>query len=198
MGTATGRANFFRSIGGAFIVAIFGAIVIGGSGLRGAASFEALGAAAAQSGADLAQVFRYVFVAALVGFGLSLAFLLAWRNCPCAAPPSGPRRRPSPIESSDGCRDLQPRGYFGPEPRSQGTRRDRISIEGEDLEHRRLFFRVRALFGGLGEHSCALPTRLSLEVLEALNVQVGTSSPELPHAVCSRILRTRFHAGAMM
>jgi EmrB/QacA subfamily drug resistance transporter len=82
MGTATGTANFFRSLGGAFIVAIFGAIVIGGSGLSGAASFEALGAAAARSGVDLAHVFSYVFVAALIGFGLSLAFLLALEERP--------------------------------------------------------------------------------------------------------------------
>ena len=82
LGTATGTANFFRSLGGAFIVAIFGAIVIGGSGLSGAASFEALGAAAAQSGVDLAHVFSYVFVAALIGFGLSLAFLLALEERP--------------------------------------------------------------------------------------------------------------------
>ena len=82
MGTATGTANFFRSLGGAFIVAIFGAIVIGGSGLSSAASFEALGAAAAQSGVDLAHVFSYVFVAALIGFGLSLAFLLALEERP--------------------------------------------------------------------------------------------------------------------
>ena len=82
MGTATGTANFFRSLGGAFIVAIFGAIVIGGSGLSGAASFEALGAVAAQSGVDLGHVFSYVFAAALVGFGLSLAFLLAMEERP--------------------------------------------------------------------------------------------------------------------
>ena len=36
LGTATGTANFFRSLGGAFIVALFGAIILGMSGLRGA------------------------------------------------------------------------------------------------------------------------------------------------------------------
>jgi EmrB/QacA subfamily drug resistance transporter len=82
MGTATGTANFFRSLGGAFIVAIFGAIVLSGSGLSGAASFESLSAVAAQSGVDLADVFRYVFIAAIVGFGLSLAFLLALEERP--------------------------------------------------------------------------------------------------------------------
>ena len=82
MGTATGTANFFRSLGGAFIVAIFGAIVLSGSGLSGAASFESLSAVAARSGVDLADVFRYVFIAAIVGFGLSLAFLLALEERP--------------------------------------------------------------------------------------------------------------------
>ena len=71
LGTATGVANFFRSIGGAFIVAIFGAIVLGLSGVGGASSLEALGPAAAghgrRSGGGLP---RYVFVAAFVGFGL--------------------------------------------------------------------------------------------------------------------------------
>ena len=82
MGTATGTANFFRSLGGAFIVAIFGAIVLSGSGLSGAASFESLSAVAAQSGIDLADVFSHVFIAAIVGFGLSLAFLLALEERP--------------------------------------------------------------------------------------------------------------------
>jgi sugar phosphate permease len=82
MGTATGTANFFRSLGGAFIVAIFGAIVLGGAGLSGASSFESLSAVAAQSGVDLANVFSWVFIAAIVGFGLSLAFLLALEERP--------------------------------------------------------------------------------------------------------------------
>ncbi len=82
MGTATGTANFFRSLGGAFIVAIFGAIVLSGSGLSGATSFETLSAVAAQSGVNLADVFSHVFIAAIVGFGLSLAFLLALEERP--------------------------------------------------------------------------------------------------------------------
>jgi sugar phosphate permease len=82
MGTATGTANFFRSLGGAFIVAIFGAIVLSGSGLTGAASFEAMGEAALRSGINLADVFSYVFLAAMVGFGLALAFLLALEERP--------------------------------------------------------------------------------------------------------------------
>jgi len=82
LGTATGAANFFRSLGGALIVAVFGAIVLSGAGLSGAGSFESLAGAAAQSGIDLAGVFAYVFAAAVVGFGLSLAFLIAMEERP--------------------------------------------------------------------------------------------------------------------
>ena len=82
LGTATGVANFFRSIGGAFIVAIFGSIVLGLSSVGGATSLEALGPAAARHGADLAVAFRYVFAAAFVGFGLSLVFLARMKELP--------------------------------------------------------------------------------------------------------------------
>ena len=74
LGTATGTANFFRSLGGAFIVAIFGAIVLGATGLaKGSLHAERIVAPARQSGADLAAVFRYVFAAACIGFALALA-----------------------------------------------------------------------------------------------------------------------------
>ncbi|MFC4175476.1 MDR family MFS transporter [Microvirga sp. GCM10011540] len=82
LGTATGAANFFRSLGGAFIVAIFGAIVLSGTGMVGAASFESLAASAARSGINLSDVFSYVFMAAVIGFGLAFAFLLAMEERP--------------------------------------------------------------------------------------------------------------------
>jgi EmrB/QacA subfamily drug resistance transporter len=76
MGTATGTVNFFRSLGGAFLVAIFGAIVLGGAGLSGRAlSFETMAAEAARSGVDLSDVFRWMFAAAALGFALALAFV---------------------------------------------------------------------------------------------------------------------------
>lgn len=80
LGTATGTANFFRSLGGAFIVAIFGAILLSGAELSGVTSLETLGASA--GGADLAHIFRYVFLAAAIGFGLALAFMLAMEELP--------------------------------------------------------------------------------------------------------------------
>jgi len=82
LGTATGAANFFRSLGGALIVAVFGAIVLTGAGLSGAESFETLSQVAARSGVDLADIFAFVFVAAGIGFGLSLAFLVAMKELP--------------------------------------------------------------------------------------------------------------------
>jgi hypothetical protein len=82
LGTATGAANFFRSLGGALIVAVFGAIVLSGSGLAGAGSFETLAKAAAESGINLADVFAYVFIAAILGFGLALAFIIAMEERP--------------------------------------------------------------------------------------------------------------------
>jgi MFS family permease len=87
MGTATGTANFFRSLGGAFIVAVFGAIVLGGTGMGGAVSFETLAASAAGSGVDLADVFAYVFMATMAGFGLALAFLFRMEERPLRGSP---------------------------------------------------------------------------------------------------------------
>lgn len=82
LGTATGAANFFRSLGGALIVAIFGAIVLSGTGLSEAASFESLAATAARSGVNLSDVFGHVFMAAVVGFALAFLFLLAMEERP--------------------------------------------------------------------------------------------------------------------
>lgn len=82
LGTATGAANFFRSLGGALIVAVFGAILLGMSGLQGAGSFESLGEVAARSGVDLSDVFRYIFAAAATGFALALGFLVAMKELP--------------------------------------------------------------------------------------------------------------------
>ena len=78
LGTATATMNFFRSLGGALIVAIFGAIVLAtmhGSGNNIAALSTAMKA-------DLAQTFRYVYGAAGIGLGLATAFLAAMHELP--------------------------------------------------------------------------------------------------------------------
>ncbi len=75
LGTATASMNFFRSLGGALIVAAFGTIVLSGmaGGQGGQHDMESL-----IRGADaehLAQIFRYVFAAADVGLLLAWFFL---------------------------------------------------------------------------------------------------------------------------
>lgn len=82
MGTATGTANFSRSLGGAIIVAVFGAIILGGTGMSGGGlTLETLGSAA-KGGAELAEVFSYVFAAACAGFTLALIFIAAMKELP--------------------------------------------------------------------------------------------------------------------
>ncbi len=74
LGTATASMNFFRSLGGALIVAAFGTIVLGGTaGGPGQHDMEAL-----IRGSDvdhLATVFRWVFAAADAGLTLAFIFL---------------------------------------------------------------------------------------------------------------------------
>lgn len=74
LGTTTASFNFFRSLGSAILVAVFGAIFLGGLGLGGTAigSLDQLVAQAAANGTAVAPVFQYVFGAAaavlVVGF----------------------------------------------------------------------------------------------------------------------------------
>lgn len=64
------------------IVAVFGAIVLGGSGHGQAGlTFETL-ASAGQGGPALAGTFRWVFLGAAAGLALALAFLLAMEERP--------------------------------------------------------------------------------------------------------------------
>lgn len=82
LGTATATANFFRQIGGALIVAVFGAIVLGGMGANGAGlSAENLRAGAVDR-ATMITLFQYVFAATCLGFALALAFLLMMKEMP--------------------------------------------------------------------------------------------------------------------
>ncbi|MBV8823639.1 MAG: MFS transporter [Hyphomicrobiales bacterium] len=88
LGTATGAMNFFRQLAGAIIVAVFGAIVLGGAGSSGL-TVEALAShASGLAQPDLVDVFRWVFAVAAgwVGAGLVLLLLMEER------PLRGPRR----------------------------------------------------------------------------------------------------------
>ena len=83
LGTATGTLNFFRTLGGAIIVAIFGTIVLGG-GTDGSkiVSLESLAAAHG----DLAPAFHWVFIAAAICLAICLACLIAVEERPLHGP----------------------------------------------------------------------------------------------------------------
>ena len=83
LGTATGALNFFRLLGGAIIVAAFGAIVLGSAGdPGGAVTLEKL-----RTGhADFAPAFRLVFIAGAAFLAVALASLLAVEERPLHGP----------------------------------------------------------------------------------------------------------------
>jgi hypothetical protein len=83
--------NFFRSLGAALVVAIFGAIVLGGIG-GGGVSVEMLARQA--SDADLDNAFRFVFLAAALVLAFGLAFLIGMEQKPLRGPASLPPRGP--------------------------------------------------------------------------------------------------------
>ncbi len=80
MGTATGMMNFFRSLGGALLVAVFGAVLFGelfnvlGEGAAGGLTPTALDQLRHVPDAPL--IFRPLFAMGAVGLGLS--FLILW------------------------------------------------------------------------------------------------------------------------
>ena len=82
LGTATGTLNFFRTLGGALVVAVFGAIVLGGVGGTSAVTLEKLAA----GHGDLAPAFHWVFIAAAVCLGISLLCLFAVEERPLHGP----------------------------------------------------------------------------------------------------------------
>jgi MFS family permease len=83
LGTATGTLNFFRTLGGAIVVAIFGAIVLAGvSDVRGTITPGKI----AVAHGDLASAFHWVFIAAAVCLGISLISLLAVEERPLHGP----------------------------------------------------------------------------------------------------------------
>ncbi len=83
MGTATGTLNFFRTLGGAIIVAVFGAIVLSGVGSEsGVMTLEKLAA----SHGDLAPAFHWVFITAAGFLSLSFFCLFAVEERPLHGP----------------------------------------------------------------------------------------------------------------
>ena len=83
LGTATGSLNFFRLLGGAVIVAVFGAIVLGSTGGGSAViTLEKLAA----GHADFAPGFRLVFIAGAIFLAIALGALLLVEERPLHGP----------------------------------------------------------------------------------------------------------------
>ncbi|MGE0750291.1 MAG: MFS transporter, partial [Variibacter sp.] len=82
LGTTTATLNFFRQLGGALIVAIFGAIMLHGAGFAGGegAAADLLARAGAQP--ELSHAFAWLFAAGVVGLIASYAFLLHMEERP--------------------------------------------------------------------------------------------------------------------
>jgi sugar phosphate permease len=66
LGTATGSMNFFRNLGSALIVSIFAVLLLGGESQIKGRALDAV----VQAGD-----FKAMFLAAAIGFGLSLVFI---------------------------------------------------------------------------------------------------------------------------
>jgi EmrB/QacA subfamily drug resistance transporter len=84
MGIATGTLNFFRLLGGAIVVAVFGAIVFGSAGDHGGATLTALAGRA-----DFAPTFRWVFLAGAMFLAVALASVAAVEERPLHGPLRG-------------------------------------------------------------------------------------------------------------
>jgi hypothetical protein len=84
MGVTTGAANFFRALFSALVVAILGAIVLGGLGGVTGMSVEMLARAASAN--ELSFAFRFVFMACALVLAFGMAFLIAMEERPLRGP----------------------------------------------------------------------------------------------------------------
>ncbi len=84
LGTATATYNFFRSLGSAILVAVFGTIFISGLGVgnQTVGSLEDLVAIAAKNGTAIGPVFTMIFAAASATLAIGLIFLVLMEERP--------------------------------------------------------------------------------------------------------------------
>ena len=93
MGITTGAANFFRALFAALVVAVLGAIVLGGLGGVTGMSVESLAHAASAN--ELAFAFRFVFMACALVVAFGMTFLIAMEERVLKGPPSAAAEAPS-------------------------------------------------------------------------------------------------------
>jgi EmrB/QacA subfamily drug resistance transporter len=84
LGIATGAANFFRALFSALVVAVLGAIVLGGLGGVTGMSVDMLARAA--SAPELSFAFRFVFLACALVLVFGMAFLISMEQRPLKGP----------------------------------------------------------------------------------------------------------------
>jgi EmrB/QacA subfamily drug resistance transporter len=94
MGVATGAANFFRALFSALVVAVLGAIVLGGLGGVAGMSVEMLARTA--SVPELAYAFRFVFLACALVLSFGMAFLIAMEQKPLKGPSTSSQAATAP------------------------------------------------------------------------------------------------------
>ena len=83
MGTVTGVLNFFRSLGGAILVAVFGAVFLASVAAAGdLVSVQAMVLEGAAAGKDFGATFRGVFAVAALMIVVSFVFMLAMEERP--------------------------------------------------------------------------------------------------------------------
>jgi hypothetical protein len=93
MGIATGAANFFRALFSSLVVAVLGAIVLGGLGGEAGTAVETLARSA--SAHELAIAFRFVFLACALVLAFGMAFLIALEERPLKGPPTPSAEQPT-------------------------------------------------------------------------------------------------------
>jgi EmrB/QacA subfamily drug resistance transporter len=93
MGVTTGAANFFRALISSLVVAVLGAIVLGGLGGVPGMSVEMLARAA--SADELSIAFRFVFLACGLVLAFGMAFMIAMEERPLKGPPSASAEAPA-------------------------------------------------------------------------------------------------------
>jgi len=97
-GTATGTLNFFRQLGGAVVVAVFGAIVLGGFDVHAAGPVVLERLSKAGAAATFATQFRWVFIAAASFQAAAFVAVLCMVERPLRGPAVRPRSAPAAAE----------------------------------------------------------------------------------------------------
>jgi MFS family permease len=98
LGTATGTLTFFRQLGGAVVVAVFGAIVLGGLDVHASGTVVLERLSGAGGAANFAILFRWVFIAAASFLAAAFVAVLCIVERPLRGPAVRPRSAPAAAE----------------------------------------------------------------------------------------------------